>query len=529
MKRNRQERAIRLEMIEFAMVTKLKQQDKTSKIRHNSHTSLTRFGVICFSFSPFIVGVHPMRSWLRSAVAVSVCAIILPVLQGNDWPQFRGPNGSGVSESPLPTEWALEKNIKWKASMAGVGWASPVIVGKQVFIATAISEKQVKPTAGGGFGGGAGKGPAGGPPGGGGGFGKAKGAPDVIYQFEIQCLDLETGKMLWKKVALDSKPKIPTHRSNTYASETPVTDGKNLYVYFGMHGVYSYDLTGKLNWKKDLGVYPMQAGWGTSSSPVLEDGKLFIQCDNEEKSFLVALDTKDGSELWRKERSEKSTWSTPLVWKNKKRTELVTLGSTIRSYDPKNGNLLWELLIGQSQASVSPVADEVMLYIGAGMGGGGRFAPKGDAPPTNAGTLFAVKAGATGNISLKSSETSNDGVAWSAAKSGLGMASPLAYQGFVYVFERNGGLVSAFDAKTGKPAYSKERIPSAKAFWASPWAADGKIYAIDEGGTTHVLAAGAEFKVLGKNDVKDMVWSTPATNGEVILLRGVDNLYCITK
>jgi outer membrane protein assembly factor BamB len=145
------------------------------------------------------------------------------------------------------------------------------------------------------------------------------------------------------------------------------------------------------------------------------------------------------------------------------------------------------------------------------------------------GALFAVKAGATGDITPKQGETESAGVAWSQPRSGLGMSSPLVYKGFVYVLERNGGMVSCYDAKTGKPAYSKERITGARSFWASPWACDGKIFCPDEEGNTFVLQAGAEFKVLGKNPLKEMVWSSPAAAGEAIFVRGVDNLYCIKK
>jgi outer membrane protein assembly factor BamB len=432
---------------------------------------------------------------------------------GSDWPQFRGPGGSGVSdEKELPSEWSAEQNVKWKVEIPGVGWSSPIVWGDRVFITTAVSDKQAKPKPGGGFGGG-----KGGP---GGGMGKGGGAPNQLYQFEILCLDRDTGKTLWKQTALEAKPRISTHTSNTFATETPATDGRFVFAYFGMNGLFCYDFNGKQIWKKDLGKFSMQNGWGSASSPVLDGDRLFIQCDNEEKSFLIALDKTNGEELWRISRNERSTWGTPIIWKNKKRTELVAVGNTVCSYDSASRKLLWELHLGGGQCSVSPVADEEMLYVGAGAGGGGGG---------GGGVLFAVKAGAEGDITPKRGESKSEGVAWSQTKAGLGMSSPLVYKGYVYVLERNGGLVNCFDAKTGKPAYAKERVTGARSFWASPWANNDKIFCPDEEGNTFVLKAGPEFDLIGKNSIREMVWSSPAAASESVFVRGVDHLYCIKR
>lgn len=448
-----------------------------------------------------------------------------------DWPQFRG-NGSGVStEKEVPTEWAADKNVLWKTKIPGVGWSQPIIAGDKIFVTTAVTENQKNPSPGGGFGGGGGF-PKGG---GGGGFGRGT-PPNVVYQFQILCLDRKSGDILWKETALEGKPKISTHSTNTYATETPVTDGEFVYAYFGMHGVYCYDLKGKQIWKKDLGSFSMMAGWGTAASPVLAGDRLIIQCDNDEKSFIVALDKKDGKEVWRMARTERSTWCSPIVWKNKQRTEVVAIGSKVRSYDPADGKLLWELNIGGGQCSVSPSADEELLYVGAGgggMGGGGGKGPPmgggGFGVRGSGGALFAVNAGAKGDITPKSGETKSEGVTWSEPKAGLGMASPLVYKGYVYVLERNGGLINCYDAKTGKAAYTKERISGARSFWASPVAVNDKIYCLDDEGNTFVVQAGPKFEQLSKNSIKEMFWSSPAVSDGAIFLRGVDNLYCIKK
>src|SRR5262245_60343577 len=329
------------------------------------------------------------------SIALGVFLIVFSATaRSEDWPQFRGPSASGLTtESQLPTEWSAEKNVKWKSRIPGVGWSSPVVWGDKVFVTTAITENQVKPKAGfsggrppggGGPPGGGDKGgrpPGGGGPGGAGGRGAAP--PDKVYRWEILCLDRSTGKELWNQLAIERKPTIATHSTNSFASETPVSDCERLYVYFGMTGLFCYDLAGTQVWKKDLGSFPMQMGWGTGSSPVLEGDRLFLQCDNEQKSFLVAFDKKTGSELWRIPRDERSTWSTPYVWKNKERTELVTAGTKrIRAYDPATGKVLWEFGgLSNGRCSATPVGDSERLFTGVG---GGR----------GTGPLFAVKAGA---------------------------------------------------------------------------------------------------------------------------------------
>lgn len=368
-----------------------------------------------------------------------------------------------------------------------------------------------------------------------GGFGGMQKPPDVVYKLEVYCLDRGSGKVLWKQIAYEGKPHIPTQASNTYASETPITDGQRIYAYFGMHGVYCYDLAGNLLWKKDLGSYPMALGFGTGSSPALADGRLFIQCDNESKSFLVALDARTGAEIWRVDRAERTGYSTPFVWKNKVRTEVVCLGnSRVRSYDPATGKQLWELGGMTGQAKATPAASAELLYVGSGGGpggGGGRGGP--GAPGGGFGfnsnrPLLAVKAGASGDISLKNGATSNDGIAWYQAKAGPQTASPLLYKGHLYILDEHGGFLSCYDAKTGEQAY-KERLSGARGFTSSPWAADGKVFCLDDAGTTYLLQAGPAFKLVGKNALDEMCWSSPAIAGHALFLRSVDHLFCIKQ
>jgi outer membrane protein assembly factor BamB len=464
--------------------------------------------------------------------------------QAGNWPGFRGPGGSAVSdETQTPSEWGTGTNVAWKVAVPGYGWSCPVVWGDKVFVTTAVSDKQKKPSPG--FGGG----PGGGfrPPGGGGfgprgGFGKQD-PPNDVYKFQVICLNAADGKILWRETARESKPTIPTQPSNTYASETPATDGERVYAYFGMHGLYAYDFAGKQVWKLDLGSYPTALGFGTGSSPALADGKVIVQCDNEKESFLVGVDAKTGKEAWRTKRTERTTYSTPLVWKNKERTEIICLGSQkVRSYDPGTGKQFWELggLAGQPKAS--PVATEELLFVGTGGGpggmtGGGGFGPPGSrkggpgaAPKGGFGMggsrpLLAVKPGAAGDITLKEGAKTNEFVVWKDDKAGPQTPSPLVYQGYLYVLDERGGSLTCYDAKTGKQQY-KERL-GGRGFTSSPWASDGKVFCLDDSGTTHVVRAGPTFKELGKNVLEGMSWSTPAVGNGSVFLRTVDTLYCL--
>jgi outer membrane protein assembly factor BamB len=442
----------------------------------------------------------------------------------------RGPGGFGPSPEPgqiLPP--SLQDRLKLTDDQKKQEQdLQKDVDGRLAKILTDEQQKQLKEMLAGG-----GRGGFGGP----GGFGRGQRAPDALYKWELYCLDRATGKVIWQQIALEGKPHIPTQPSNTYATETPVTDGERVYAYFGMHGVYCYDFTGNLVWKADLGAYRMAMGNGTGSSPVLDGDRLFIQCDNDEKSFLVALDAKTGKELWRAARPERTGWSTPLVWKNKLRTEVVCLASPrVRSYDPATGKQLWELGGLNGQAKASPVASPELLYVGVGsrggFGGGGE--EPGDAPPGRGGRmggsggrpLFAIKAGASGDITLKDGAKSNEGVAWYAPQGGPATASPLLVDGLLYVLEERSGLLSCNDATTGKQVY-KERLPGARGFTSSPFAYDGKVFCLDDAGTTHIVQAGRQFKVLGKNTIDEMCWSTPAVSGGALFLRTVDRLYCI--
>jgi outer membrane protein assembly factor BamB len=339
--------------------------------------------------------------------------------------------------------------------------------------------------------------------------------PIDSYQWKLICLDSATGKTLWEKVVREGRPTMTIHANNTYASETPATDGERVIAYFGMTGVYCYDLAGELLWTRELGTQKMQFGWGTGSSPVLFGDCVYIQCDNDESSFLVALDKKTGQDAWRKDRDEKSNWATPYIWRNKLRTELVTAGGKqMRSYDPKSGELLWSMN-GNGRTATTPVGNDELLFVDSydrltGLGG----------------YLAAVRPGASGDISLGAKETSSEQVAWTAPFKGGRIASPALCQDYLFALEHGGGVIRCFDARTGTEQFRK-RLPNAAGITSSPIVVGDKVYCTDQNCTTFVIQAGKELQVLATNDLGEFCWSSPAVAGDTLLIRTVDHLFAI--
>lgn len=433
-----------------------------------------------------------------------VLATVALAAHAENWPQFRGDAGGVAAEAKLPVAWGADNHIAWKAKLPGVGWSQPVVWGDKVFVTAAESDDQAKPNP-------SQMGPGVGLT----GFLTGMKPPDVNVRWKVLCLDAATGNVLWEKTARESRPPVHIHPNNTYASETPVVDAERVIADFGMAGVYCYDHAGNLLWNKDLGVYPIQFGWGTASSPLLVGDAAYIQCDNDQASFLAALNVKTGDVLWRVPRDELSNWSTPYLWTNKLRTELVTAGGqAMRSYDPRSGELLWEYT-AQGRTATTPTGNEELLFVDSY-----------DRLTGTTGVLSALRAGASGKVALEPGKQSNDIVAWSLPITGNRMASPLVYQDCLYVLEQRGGIVRCLDAATGKEHY-RRRAQGASGFVASPVAADGRVYCVDQDGRTTVLEAGPKFKLISSNELGEMCWATAAVAGNRLLIRTVDHLYCV--
>ncbi len=455
----------------------------------------------CSTVDSVIRNLVNMRARVTQFVCfLAVCNLAMHA-RAENWSQFRGANANGVvSEGELPVTWGPDDHVLWKVSLPGDGWSQPIVWGERLFVTAAETEKQAKPD------------PKFTTP----NIGE-KAATDVNYRWKVLCLDAAGGKTLWDKTARDGRPTVPTHRNNTYASETPATDGERVVAYFGMTGVYCYDFAGNLLWTRDIGTHPTMFGWGTGSSPILFGDKVYIQCDNDEASFLVALDKRTGKDVWRVDRDEQTNWSTPYVWKNKNRTELVTAGGNqFRSYDPESGKLLWSMT-GSGRTATTPVGNADLLYVDSYDRFSGGF-----------GVLAAIRPGASGDISLAVGEMSNSHVAWSSLMKGYRVASPVIAKDCLYVMDEFAGVIRCLDANTGKEHYRK-RVPGAAAgFTASALVNGDNVYCTDQRGRTHVIAVGPEFRVVAKNDLNDeMCWASPAVAGNHIFFRTIEHLYAI--
>ena len=406
----------------------------------------------------------------------------------------------GVAEDDpaLPEEWSATQNVQWTADVPGWGWSGPVIWGDKVFVTSVSSDGDYeKPKKGLYLGSG------------------RPTPPEGSHEWKVFCFDLQSGEIIWEETAHRGQPQIPRHPKNTFASETPVTDGERLYVLFGDVGLYCYDLDGKLLWSHDIEPKETQYGYGAAASPVLQGDKLIMVYDNNEESFIAAFDKESGKQLWRTARDEPSTWATPFVWENDRRTEIVTAGmNMIRSYDP-DGNLLWEMNGRMSHLTIpSPFAALGMLYITSGYIGD-------DHRP-----VYAIRPGASGDITLEEGEGSNEFVAWYLSKAGPYNPSPIIYRGLYYTLHDR-GFLTCHDALTGELVYDRQRIDRGASFTSSPWAYNGKIFCLSEEGDTYVIKAGPDYELLGKNSLEEFCVASPAVAQGKLLIRTASRLYCI--
>ena len=417
------------------------------------------------------------------------------------WPHWRGPAADGVAPTGKPPlEWSEEKNIKWKAPIAGAGHSTPIIWGDRVFILTAVPGQSAPVAA-----------PATPPPaegqrGGGRGRGEA---PTTEYSFDLVCLDRNTGQELWRKNCRKEVPHEGHHQTNTYASGSPVTDGKHVWVHYGSRGVFCFTVEGQLVWEKDFGKMRTRNGFGEGSSPVLVDGKLIILWDTEAGSWIAALDAKTGNQVWKQDRDEPTTWSTPLVVEHDgKKQVVVNATKAVRSYDVATGELLWHCAGQTVNAIPSPVTDGEMLYVMSGFRGN---------------AAFGIQLGGTGDLAA------SPFVKWKLDRGTPYVPSPLLYENTLYFLQGNEGIFSAVNAKTGEVYFQQERLPGIRGVYASPVAAGGRIYLASREGVTLVLEPGKTVKVLATNKLADPIDASPVVIGNDLYLRTHTHLYCIAE
>jgi outer membrane protein assembly factor BamB len=438
-------------------------------------------------------------------------ALALTAAPGDEnWPRFRGDGGGVVPDNPsLPDAWGPSQNIIWKIDLPGRSWSSPVVWGDHVFVTTAINTLEAEtllPVSA--------------------YVSRSNGGtmsfrdittPSAPHRWVLYDIDFKTGRILWEREVARATPVQPRHQKNSYAAETPVTDGQRIYAYFSSTGLFAFDMSGTPLWSRPMTAFKTRDGLGSSSSPALDGNRVYIVNDNDERSFMAAYDKRTGAEVWRIDRKEGTNWATPLVWKNERRTEIVTAATGgVRSYDV-DGKLLWQLTGMSSFAIPSPMDAEGLVYITSGY------------PADSLRPAYAIRPGATGDISLKPGETSNEYVAWSHPTLGPYHPSPLVYRGCYYTLHDR-GFLTCNDPRTGKEIYPRQRISvEATGFTASPWAYNGKVFALSEDGDTYVIQAGPEFKVLGKNSLNEMALATPAVANGGLILRTASKLYRIGR
>lgn len=419
------------------------------------------------------------------------------------WSQFRGPAAGAVADDPdLPDTWSETENVVWKTDIPGLGWSSPIVWDNHVFVTATTTEGQEPAPVPGLF-----------DPGD--EFGAQRST--AVHRWMVYDVDFQTGELRWERRLHQAVPPITRHIKNSFASETPVTDGKRVYVYFGSIGlVIALTMEGETVWTQELGAYNGRQAFAPASSPVLHQDRLYVVNDNTTASFLAAFDTQTGEEIWRVERDEVENWSTPLVWENDLRTEVVTTGHRkIRSYD-LNGELLWELGGMTGNVVPTPFAKHGLLYLNSGY------------PGANPRPVYAVRPGASGDISLRAGETNNDYIVWYQPRLGTYNTSALVYGDYYYTLLDRGFLLS-HNALTGREVYGRQRIAPGVGFTASPWAYNGKIFLLGEDGDTYVVEAGPEFKIVGKNSLDEMSLATPAIVRGSVIIRTQSKLYRIGK
>jgi outer membrane protein assembly factor BamB len=418
----------------------------------------------------------------------------------DNWGHWRGPSGNGVSTTAKPpTEWSDTKNVKWKVAVQGKGSSTPVIWEDKIFVATAVPVGAATEAA-----------PKAEPPSGDRrrGRGRGRSQPTVKTAFKLLCLSRADGSTLWEKTAVETKPHEGIHGTSTFASASPCTDGKHVYVHFGSRGTYCYDMEGELVWKyTDYLPMTMRGTFGEGASPTLADDKLIVPHDHEGQSSLYALDKTTGDVAWKVDRDESSNWTTPLVVEHEGKKQIITGGQNfVRSHALADGAMLWKCG-GQAERPVaSPVAFGDSVIVGSGHRGS---------------FIGAFKLGGTGDLS------GSDQVAWTIKRDAPDIASPILSGNRLYFHKAKSGNISCVNAETGKPFFDVQRVNKIKSTYASPVAANGHVYLTGRSGTTVVIKDAEEFEIETVNQVGETVDATPVPVDNQLFIRGEKHLFCI--
>jgi len=448
-------------------------------------------------------GARPASSpLLEREIAAAAGAV---VARPANWPAFRGPGASGVADGQAPPiTWDAEqsKNIRWKTKIEGLGHASPIVWGDRVFVTTAISSRpdpEFRP----------------------GGVRGDNTSDDRTEQtWKLLSLDKSTGQIVWERTIYKGQPRLGRHLKSTFATATPATDGQRVIVSLGPEGLYSYDLNGNLQWKKDLGVVG-HTSYGFGSSPTIYRDLVIVQCDTNlggkpsgsgPVSFIAAFDLATGAERWRTPRDEdsSSSFGTPIVYETTGRSMVIANGGKrARAYDPATGKEIWSLAAPASIVTPTPVVGHGLIFV---MSGDTGYQP-----------IFAIRPSATGDITLKPGQETNDFVVWSTTRGGSFTPTPIVYGDYLYSINVS-GIVGCYDARTGERKYLGRLEHLGDGFSSSPVAADGRLYFASEDGDVFVVKAGPTFEVIARNPMGEVILTTPAISGGMIFIRTLHHL-----
>jgi outer membrane protein assembly factor BamB len=413
-----------------------------------------------------------------------------------EWRQWRGPFFTGMAAGDAPLMWNDATNVRWKVEIPGRGHSSPIVSGNRIFLTTAIptgnKTETPAPAEGGGRGG----------PGGGAGVG-------VEHRFEVLALDRTTGKILWQKTATTATPHEGYHRNyGSFASNSPATDGKRVYAFFGSRGLYAYDVDGRPLWQKDFGVQmKIRLQFGEGAAAVVDGDRLIVSVDHEGPGFIAMLDGATGREIWKTPRQEGTTWSQPFVAAHGGRKQIVVTATTrMRSYDFETGKQIWEAAGIGVNPIPTPVQQNDLIHVMSGYRNP---------------NLMAIRLGREGDL------TGTDAIAWSATRGLSYTASPVLHDNRLYVVTDTAQL-TCFNASTGEALYQQSRLPKPYNLKASPVGANGKLYISTEEGDVIVVKMGDAFEVLATNSLTDQSFiATPAIAGGDIFLRSRTHLFRI--
>lgn len=413
----------------------------------------------------------------------------------DNWGHWRGPNFNGHAPSAdPPVQWSEQHNLAWKVALPGDGTATPIVWDDQVFVMssvetqakdTSIPDPDDQPKTN---------------------FFDIK-RPNRVHEFVVTSWDRETGDLRWQRTATSKVPHQGAHHDNDFASASPVTDGKRLYCWFGSAGLFAFDLNGDLAWRRNLGEAQVGSSLGEGASPALHDGRLVIVRDHAGQSSIEAFDSKDGRTLWRRERDEDNAWATPIVTEHSGATQVITAASgAIRSYDMDNGNILWQCGGLTGNVIPCPIVWNGHVICMSGYQGYAALA----IPLDRRGVFDASE------VSL-----------WNIDRGTPYIPSPVLVGERLFYTQSNQAILSCLDVRTGEILFGPQRLDPIRNLYASPVAAGDRVYFVGRGGTTVVMDAAKDQRVLAVNRLNDRFDASPAISADRLFLRGEQNLYCI--